>query len=88
MRPAVPLYWRYAPAVFTLFEETRPIYDQHGITLAKLFNDIVAKELQAASGSHYARSRKCCTPLGVASPIHSAGCQPFLRSTEPSKPFR
>jgi len=52
----------YTGRVFTLLEETRLIYDQHGITLAELFNDIVAKDV--------------------------ASCQPFLRSTEPSKPFR
>src|SRR5262249_54153205 len=38
--------------------------------------------------SHLARPNRCCTPYGVVSPLTSAGCQPFLRSTGLSKTHR
>lgn len=74
--------------ILALLEEACLIHDQHGVTFAELFNDVVAKDVAS-------RVRIPLRPFEKV--LHAIGCgladpfcelQPFLRSTVPSRPLR
>src|SRR5215212_11181101 len=65
------------------------IGEHPALFVAQRLHDILPEVVsRTASASHLAEFKSLWTPCGSLSPMASASCQPFLRSTRPSKPSR
>src|SRR4051794_14765299 len=89
MRPAVPLYWRATPADFVPFFR-KPVSSTISTPSrsAKASTTYARHRLRAAASSHCTCESSRCVRHSRASPRCSANCQPFLRSTALSRPWR
>jgi hypothetical protein len=76
--------------LLSLLQEAGLIDDEYPASLIfEVFHDVLTEvSSRTASGSQRASLRRCCTPLGLASPMASAICQEFLRLTSASSPVR
>ncbi len=84
--PAVPVYWRATPTLFSPFLR-EPVSSTMSTPLASSARCSTTysrrRSSRTSSASHLAQFSSRCTPCGSCSPMASAICQPFLRSTLP-----
>src|SRR5271166_4938383 len=71
-----------------LLQKTRLVDDQNRIWTAQLFHNVMAQLIPRSVCIPTSPVQQMLHPIGAASPIHSANCQPFLRSQPLNKPCK
>src|SRR5271166_3448798 len=71
-----------------LLQKTRLVDDQNRIWTAQLFHNVMAQLIPRSVCIPTSPVQQMLHPIGAASSIHSANCQPFLRSQPLNKPCK
>src|SRR5271166_3554808 len=71
-----------------LLQKTRLVDDQNRIWTAQLFHNVMAQLIPRSVCIPTSPVQQMLHPIGAAWPIHSANCQPFLRSQPLNKPCK
>src|SRR5829696_3782832 len=89
MRPAVPEYCLLTPTLLLPFLR-KPVSSTTSTACSspRCSTTYSLRSSRTSSASHKALFSSRCMPSGFFSPANSANCQPFLRLTGLSKPFR
>src|SRR5918995_1745347 len=88
--PAVPVYWRFTPTLFSPFFR-KPVSSTIRTPLPpspRCSTTYSRRSSRTASASQREPFKIRCVLLGCASPMASATCQPFLRRISASSPVR